>query len=87
MASVLHFIQRIQDYHLALFVGVLVIVDAFILLVYTAVEGSRGNLGPTKTEHVENPSDTRGVRYLIVLFNSLLHSCPLPYACMLAYHL
>ena len=70
MASVLlHFEQKTQDYHLALFVGILIIVDALILFVYiyTAVEGSRGTLGPTKTEHTENPSDVRGVRYLIVV--------------------
>ena len=35
MASVLlHFEQKTQDYHLALFVRILIIVDALILLVY-----------------------------------------------------
>ena len=60
------FLQKIQDYHLALFVGILVIVDVVILLIYTVVEGYEGNLGPTKTVNAENPSDTRGVKHCVI---------------------
>ena len=56
-------VQAIQDYHLALFVGILVVVDVVVLITYTIVEGLQDNLGPTKTVNVENPSDIRGVNY------------------------
>ena len=58
------FIQKFQDYHLALFVGVLVIVDILILLIYTVHETFWGDLGPTKMVNVENPSDTHGVKHI-----------------------
>ena len=51
---------------MALFVGILVIVDVLILLIYTVVEGYEGNLGPTKIVSVENPSDTRGVKHCVL---------------------
>lgn len=36
-------------------------VDLVILVMYTAVEWDRGNLGAEKIENKENPSDTKGV--------------------------
>ena len=40
---------------------VLVVVDLVILVVYTMVEGIRGNLGAEKIKNRENPMDTKGV--------------------------
>jgi len=59
--------QNMKDYHLALFVCALVMVDVVILFVYTLVEGVRGNLEPTRTIHAENPSDARGVSRVDVI--------------------
>ena len=53
--------QTLKDYHLALFVCVLVAVDVVILFIYTLVEGVRGNLEPMRVSNSENPSETRGV--------------------------
>ena len=53
--------QTLKDYHLALFVCVLVAVDVVILFIYTLVEGVRGNLEPMRESNTENPSETRGV--------------------------
>ena len=53
--------QTLKDYHLALFVCVLVAVDVVILFIYTLVEGVRGNLEPMRVSNTENPSETRGV--------------------------
>ena len=39
----------------------LVVVDLVILVVYTMVEGIKGNLGAEKVENRENPIDTKGV--------------------------
>ena len=39
----------------------LVVVDLVILVVYTMVEGIRGNLGAERIENRENPMDTKGV--------------------------
>ena len=50
--------QTIKDYQLALFVCALVVVDVVILLVYTLVEGLRGNLTPIRVTSAENPSYT-----------------------------
>ena len=63
---------------MALFVGILVIVDVLILLIYTVHEGIWGNLDPTKTINVENPSDTHGVSTALKL---LLMSIRLQVAC------
>ena len=53
--------QTLKDYHLALFVCVLVAVDVVILFIYTLVEGVRGNLEPMRVSNTENPSETKGV--------------------------
>ena len=53
--------QALKDYHLAVFVCVLVAVDVVILFIYTLVEGLRGNLEPMRVSNTENPSETRGV--------------------------
>ncbi len=50
-----------SDWKLALVVLVLVMVDLVILVVYTAVEGARGNLEAEKVENRENLSDVKGV--------------------------
>ena len=36
-------------------------VDVIILLLFTLVEGVRGNLEPSLVPNTENPSDTQGV--------------------------
>ena len=53
--------QVLKDWHLALAVLTLVLVDLTILLVYTIVEGVRGNLTTTRIFNRENPSDVEGV--------------------------
>ncbi len=53
----------LQDWHLVLVVLALVVVDLVILVLYTVVEGARGNLGAKKIVSVENPMDTKGVSY------------------------
>ena len=49
--------QVIRDWHLALMVLVMVVIDLIILVVYAAVEGSRGNLGAIRHVNQENPVD------------------------------
>ncbi len=39
----------------------MVMVDLVILVVYTAVEGARGNLEAEKIENRENPREVKGV--------------------------
>ena len=56
--------QLLKDWHLALGVLILVLVDLTILLVYTAVEGTRGNHLATRVPSRENPRGVRGVSYL-----------------------
>ena len=53
-----------KDFHLALVVLVLVIVDLLILAVYTAVEGVKGNLSAHRMLNKENPMDMIGVSYM-----------------------
>lgn len=53
--------QPIQDWMLALGVGFLVLIDLIILVIYTLVEGLRGNLGATRIANEENPEETSGV--------------------------
>ena len=45
-----------------MYVGVMVGVDVVILVVYTAVEGARGNLGAQRISNAENTEDIEGVR-------------------------
>ena len=53
--------QVIKDWHLALGVLTLVLVDITILLVYTTVEGVRGNLTAIRVSNRENPRGVQGV--------------------------
>lgn len=53
--------QNIQNYHIALYVLALVLVDVVILLTYTIVEVIQDNLAPMKTANAENPSGIQGV--------------------------
>jgi len=46
---------------LVLAVGALILIDITILLVYTAVEGYRGNLVAFKVRNAENTEDIEGV--------------------------
>lgn len=46
---------------LALGVGFLVLIDLIILVIYTLVEGIRGNLGAMRVSHVERPEEISGV--------------------------
>ena len=54
-------IQPLQDRYLALGVLVLVLVDVMILLVYTTVEGVRGNLTAIQLPNRENLMNVEGV--------------------------
>ena len=54
-------IQPLQDRWLALGVLVLVMVDVLILLVYTTVEGVRGNLIAIRVPNRENLRNVEGV--------------------------
>ena len=54
-------IQPLQDRWLALGVLVLVLVDVLILLVYTTVEGVRGNLIAIRVPNRENLRNVEGV--------------------------
>ena len=54
-------IQPLQDRYLALGVLVLVLVDVVILLVYTTVEGVRGNLTAIPVLNRENLMNVEGV--------------------------
>ena len=53
--------QNLKDLKLALGVAVLVLIDVLILVVYTIVEGPRGNLNATLVQNEENPSSEIGV--------------------------
>ena len=53
--------QALKDWQLALGVLTLVLVDLTILLVYTTVEGLRGNLTAMRVPNRENPRVTEGV--------------------------
>ena len=53
--------QAIKDWMLALAVGVLVLIDITILLVYTVIEGYRGNLIAIRVQNRENMKDVDGV--------------------------
>ena len=72
--------QLLKDWHLALGVLILVLIDLTILLVYTAVEGTRGNHLATRVPSRENPRSVRGVSYLYTVYNfhpsiSILSKC------------
>ena len=53
--------QNLKDLKLALGVAVLVLIDILILVVYTIVEGPRGNLNATLVQSEENPLSEIGV--------------------------
>ena len=53
--------QALKDWHLALGVLTLVLVDLTLLLVYTTVEGVEGNLTATRVRNRENPRVEIGV--------------------------
>ena len=53
--------QILKDWHLALGVLLLVLIDVIILLVYTTVEGVQGNLTAMQNPNQENPRGTKGV--------------------------
>ncbi len=53
--------QPLQDWLLAVGVGLLVLIDVIILVVYSLVEGVRGNLMAMRIPHIEHPEETSGV--------------------------
>ena len=53
--------RQLKDWHLALGVLTLVLVDLTILLVYTIMEKLQGNLRANRVPNRENPRDTEGV--------------------------
>ena len=57
----LHITQPLQDRYLGLGVLVLVLVDVIILLVYTTVEGVRGNLTAIPVPNREHLMKVEGV--------------------------
>lgn len=54
--------QTISNWMLALGVLVMVRIDLIILITYTAVEGTRGNLSAQRVPNRENPEDVSGVK-------------------------
>ena len=54
--------QALKDWHLALGVLTLVLIDFAILVVYMSVEGAQGKHTATRVGNRENPSDVEGVR-------------------------
>ena len=54
--------QSLKDWKLALVVAVFVLIDVIILLVYTIIEGLRGNLNAMLVQNEETPSSEVGVR-------------------------
>ena len=54
-------VQILKDWHLALGVLKLVLIDLIILLVYTIVEGVKGNLIATQVSNREHVMDIVGV--------------------------
>ena len=53
--------QVLKDWHLALGVLTLVLVDLTILVIYTTVEGVQGKLIAIRVPSRENPRDVEGV--------------------------
>ena len=53
--------QILKDWHLALGVLLLVLIDVTILLVYTIVERVKGNLTAMQVSNLGNPSSIEGV--------------------------
>ena len=53
--------QKIMDWQLALGVVILVLADLTILLVYTVVEGTQGNLTATRVPNMEKLRTVDGV--------------------------
>ena len=53
--------QILKDWHLALGVLLLALIDLILLLVYTIVEGSWGDLTATRVRNQENLSNIEGV--------------------------
>ena len=55
----------LKDYALTLFVLCLVVIDVFILGIYTVTEGLKGNLGVKLTPNREMNEETIGVKYIV----------------------
>ena len=53
----------LRDWKLALAVAMFVLIDVITFLVYTIVEGLRGNLKAILVQNEENPSAEIGVRF------------------------
>ena len=53
--------QKLSDWKLIVVVVALVVVDLVILLVYTIVEGTMGNLEARRIANRENPTEEIGV--------------------------
>ena len=53
--------QAIKDWHLFVFIAVLIIVDLVILVTYTIVLSVNGDLSASKNENVEHPYEAKGV--------------------------
>ena len=53
--------QIVKDWHLFVFIAVLVVVDLVILVTFTLTQGIVGGLSASRHENAENPSDVKGV--------------------------
>ena len=74
---VITFSQTIKDWHLLVFIAVLVIVDLVILITYTIVISVNGELSASKNENVEHPSEEKGVSFHIDDWVALYWNCKL----------
>ena len=61
-----HFQFFAKDWHLALGVLTMVLIDLTILLVYTIVEGIQGNLTAIRVPNRENPRVVQGVGWYVI---------------------
>ena len=60
--------QSLQDLHLAAMVLFLLVIDVVILVIYTIVEESQGNLDAIRVPNLENTRDVEGVRVHVSLY-------------------
>ena len=54
----------IKDWHLMVFVSIMVLIDVIILVFYTLLEALLDNFGILRVPNKENPSAVNGVRML-----------------------
>ena len=55
--------NAIKDWHLMVFVSIMVLIDVVTLTFYTLLEALLDNFGTVRVPNKENPSAVRGVRW------------------------